>query len=175
MPYLGSTIFITTLSLLFLLSSFAALILSYALFRQRVERAAAAADARPKTALLLGLPLTAGTLLVLVGLANGGGPARGLAVFLAMGALGAALVGLSGFALRIGAALPARADLEAPYRRVARGAAILLVSWTMPIFGWFVILPLSLALGLGAVVLGLFARRAAPHPVSAGAYHVTAP
>lgn len=172
MPYLGSTLFVTTLALLFLLSLFAALILAYALMRGSVERAAGAADDRPKTALLVGLPLTAGALLLLIALAHGGGPARGLALFLGLCTLAVALIGLSGFALKIGAALPARVDLEAPYRRVARGAAVLLVACAMPVFGWFVVLPLSISLGLGAVVLG--PRRAAHRAVPGGAYHVPA-
>jgi hypothetical protein len=64
-----------------------------------------------------------------------------------------ALVGSAGLADKIGAGLPMPDDGARPWRRVLRGGAVLGLLFVIPGLGWFGVLPLVLASGLGTFVL----------------------
>ena len=125
-----------------------------ALFRPVVERARRTYATRPLTASLVGLGAlvpVAGLLLVLARATHPG--VKLLAFALLVVPVVTALVGSAGLADRIGSGLPAPIDAEQPWRRVLRGGAVLGLLFLVPFLGWFAVLPLTLASGLGAVLL----------------------
>ncbi len=63
---------------------------------------------------------------------------------------------LAAASLCVGARLPSPGDVGRPWRRVVRGTAALGLSWVIPFVGWFVLLPGTLAMGLGATALAVF-------------------
>ena len=74
-----------------------------------------------------------------------------------------ALVGTASIALRVGTrgeAAPTR------WTTVARGAGFVALTWMLPILGWFVVLPLTLACGVGCLVGSLVGR--SPLPPASG-------
>jgi hypothetical protein len=68
----------------------------------------------------------------------------------------AGLVGSSGLASQIGFGLADPADEAQPWRRVLRGGAVLGLTFVFPLIGWFIILPLSLMMGIGALAGSLW-------------------
>jgi len=121
-----------------------------ALFGPSVERARLTYASRPVGSTLLGL------LLFLPFLAFGKiapGPLK-LLVAVVLGALLLlALVGSAGLADKIGAGLPMPPDATQPWKRVLRGGAVLGLLFVTPGLGWFGVLPLTLASGLGTFLL----------------------
>lgn len=77
----------------------------------------------------------------------------------------AGLVGSSGLAAQIGYGLANPADQAQPWRRVLRGGMVLGLTFVFPLIGWFLILPLSLVMGIGALFGSLLGRRGRPAPV----------
>jgi hypothetical protein len=45
--------------------------------------------------------------------------------------------------------LPAPDDERQPWRRVLRGGAVLGLTFVLPLIGWFLVLPVSLLMGVG--------------------------
>lgn len=158
MPYLGSTVFIAAIACLVLLTLLGSILLASACFGRFVERAAAAAGDRPLQSLAIGAPLLAATLLVAAALLRGAPPAKLLGAVAALALSGACIVGLAGVALRVGSSTSAGSPVSSVHRRVLRGAAIVELAAMLPVFGWFVVLPLSLAIGLGASTATLLSR-----------------
>ncbi|HUM14012.1 MAG TPA: hypothetical protein VLT82_23890 [Myxococcaceae bacterium] len=125
-----------------------------ALFRPAVERAHGTYATRPLAATLAGL----GALLPVGGVFVVFARAAHPGVKLVTGAilmvpLLLALVGSAGLADRIGAGLPSGVDRQQPWRRVLRGGAVLALLFVVPVLGWFLVFPLTLASGLGAMLL----------------------
>ena len=58
--------------------------------------------------------------------------------------------------LYIGGRLPDPRDATSPWRQLVRGATALGLSWAVPVVGWFLILPVTLAVGLTAVMMAVF-------------------
>jgi hypothetical protein len=82
------------------------------------------------------------------------------------------MAGISAFAANLGRNLPSPADLDRPWKATLRGGIPLELTWVLPVVGWFILLPLSLVVGVGAATLGLFgaaADRAARSAPAAGA------
>ncbi len=125
-----------------------------ALFRPAVERAHRTYVERPVAATLAGLLAFVPCGLLLVVLARAAHPGvKLLAGAALMVPLVLALVGSAGLADRIGAGLAAPVDADQPWRRVLRGGVVLALLFVVPLLGWFAILPLTLASGLGAMLL----------------------
>ncbi len=59
--------------------------------------------------------------------------------------------GVSGLVTLIGRRLPSPSDAERPWRTTVRGGIVLELSCLLPILGWFVILPMAMIIGCGAV------------------------
>lgn len=118
--------------------------------RERVARA-------PLATLLVGLAISVPAFvgaIVLMDRPNGVVKLVGAAM--AVSWVMVALLGLAPLATHVGSrgeAGPAR------WTTVARGAALIALTWMLPIVGWFVALPLSLAFGTGCLVLSLAGRR----------------
>jgi len=121
-----------------------------ALFGPSVERARLTYAARPVGSTLLGLVLFC-PLLAFGKLAPG--PLKLLTAVVLGALLLLALVGSAGLADKIGAGLPTPLDAAQPWRRVLRGGAVLGLLFVIPGLGWFGVLPLTLASGLGTFIL----------------------
>lgn len=76
----------------------------------------------------------------------------------------AGLVGSSGLVAQIGYGLANPSDETQPWRRVLRGGIVLGLTFVFPLIGWFLILPLSLILGIGALAGSLPGPRASLEP-----------
>ncbi len=158
MPYLGSTLFVTTVVVLVLTSLLGAMLLASAFFGPTVERTARACATRPKTSLLVGLPSTAVAVLFCAALLNGPGAARALGTVLGLAVACALVLGLAGVALHVGASLWSRYDADRPYRRLLRGAIVVELSGALPVLGWLFVFPILAAMGIGALAVGLVSR-----------------
>lgn len=75
------------------------------------------------------------------------------ALFLALATVTAALVGSAGMARRVGTGLVSARDEVEPWRRVWRGGLVLALTFLLPLVGWFLVLPLTLVSGFGALLL----------------------
>lgn len=64
-------------------------------------------------------------------------------------------VGVAALATRIGAALTSPRDEKEPWRATMRGGIVLVLSFLLPIFGWFVLLPFTAIVGAGLSALTL--------------------
>jgi len=125
-----------------------------ALFRPAVERARLTYATRPVGATLAGLLALVPVTLVFMAFARAVHPGVKLvAGALLMVPLVLALVGSAGLADKIGAGLASPADAAQPWRRVLRGGAVLALLFVVPLLGWFAVFPLTLASGLGALLL----------------------
>lgn len=133
-----------------------------ALFRPAVERAHQTYASRPVAATLAGLLALLPVLGVFALFARAAHPGvKLLTGALLLVPLVLALVGSAGLADRIGAGLAAPVDQPQPWRRVLRGGAVLALLFVVPVLGWFAVFPLTLASGLGVMLLP---RRPAPIP-----------
>jgi hypothetical protein len=134
-----------------------------ALFGPAVERARLTYASRPVASTVLGLALLLPPLLV--GKTAPGPLKLLLAVVLGVLVL-LALIGSAGLADKIGAGLPMPGDAAQPWRRVLRGGAVLGLLFVIPGLGWFGVLPLTLASGLGTFVLSRWLTPPLSVPVS---------
>jgi hypothetical protein len=129
------------------------------LFPRMAEQCAARLGETPGLCAIVGLgvlfPLVA--LGVAVGRISPNAPGKILSVLILILTLLGALAGSAGLALRVGQGLPSARDAAEPWRRVLRGGIVLALT-----FLTLVMIPLALVPGLGALVLGLGARRPAP-------------
>jgi hypothetical protein len=125
-----------------------------ALFRPTVERAHRTYATRPVAATLVGLVALVPVLGLFAVFARAAHPGVKLVTgALLLVPLVLSLLGSAGLADRIGAGLAAPVDDTEPWRRVARGGAVLALLFVVPVLGWFAILPLTLASGLGVLLL----------------------
>lgn len=70
-----------------------------------------------------------------------------------------AQAGVAGVARLIGKRLQSPADIERPWKGTLRGGVVLVLSYLLPLVGWFLILPGSVIIGAGSSVRACFARR----------------
>lgn len=102
------------------------------------------------TGLLIGLPL------VVLGaaLVNAGPhPAlKLLGVSIAALPIVMGLVGSAGLAECVGHGLMHGDDAHNPWRRSLRGAVVLALTFLLPVIGWFIVLPLAVCSGFGALI-----------------------
>jgi hypothetical protein len=126
-----------------------------ALFRPAVERARLTYATRPVAATLVGLLAFVPVALVFFVFAKAAGhPAVRLVTGgMIMVPLVLSLIGSAGLADKIGAGLASPVDEVQPWRRVLRGGGVLALLFAVPLLGWFAMLPLTLASGLGALFL----------------------
>ena len=141
-----------------------------ALFRPAVERARLTYATRPVAATLAGLLAFVPVALVFIVFAKAAHPGVKLITgALLMVPLVLALIGSAGLADKIGAGLPSPVDEVQPWRRVLRGGVVLALLFVVPLLGWFAVFPLTLASGIGAVVLSrrvpVVAERPARRPI----------
>lgn len=83
-------------------------------------------------------------------------PAVGIVIYCAWVLVG--LVGASSVAGHIGR--ESNGEIH-PWKSTVRGGLALTLTWALPFIGWFFLLPLTFAIGVGCAVMGLFPIRAA--------------
>jgi hypothetical protein len=133
------------------------------LWPKAVEGAAARCRHGLTRSFVVGLPITAGMVVLAAALSNTLGPVGKIAagavvcVYLVM-----AHAGVAGLATCIGERLASPADAERPWRATLRGGIVLELSYLLPILGWFLILPASIIIGCGAATLGRLKRSRPP-------------
>jgi len=102
-------------------------------------------------------------------LMQAGGPVGGVGAVIGLAWLFCGLVGGAGIALHVGRAGERRHATHASIR----GGLLITLSWILPLLGWFFVLPLTLATGVGCLILGLFPVKGAqasaqPEPATPG-------
>jgi len=85
-------------------------------------------------------------------------PFIGVGQILGLSWLLAGLVGAASIALHVGR----REGDHSPTTETVRGGLLLTLTWALPVIGWFIVLPLTLATGVGCLVLGVLPRKSAP-------------
>lgn len=114
---------------------------------------------------LVGLPLSAVTLLATIGVNNVlGSLGKLLAVGLVCLYMFYAHIGVAGLATYLGQRLTHHASTEQPWKTTVRGGTVLVLSYLLPIIGWFFLLPLTFIIGCGLTTLSLRRERVAPLP-----------
>lgn len=157
MPYLSSTLFFVAVVGALFASILGMLLVVLGLWPGFSARAEEAISSKPVRSMAFGLPALAAILAVsalLLGVPSP--PARLLGVLVLGTGAALTLCGLTGVVLRVGRGLGG--DARPGDVAVRRGATALLLAWLFPLLGWFVVLPLSLAAGLGAAFEALLSR-----------------
>lgn len=156
-------IFLVIVGLMF---SFSGLwLLCRGLWVKRVEAAAERCSRNLWKPFLVGIPLSLLTFVLIVAFTKLlGSVGNIIAIAIFCGYLMFASVGVSGLATSIGQKLQSEIDSKQPWRMTLRGGIVLVISYLLPILGWFIILPFSLVIGCGAATLSFFnfKRVAAP-------------
>lgn len=124
----------------------------------RVQRASEVVGMK---SFFIGLPITALAVFIVIVAGKIPGPPGQIAGVLSFSALFLfAQVGVSGIATHLGRRLSSPVDEEKPWRATLRGGIILVLSYLLPLVGWFLILPVSIITGAGAAACSLWLRRA---------------
>jgi hypothetical protein len=125
-------------------------ICGHAMFPRFVETGRRRLDERPLRTLFVGLAISLPWVGVAIALANApNGALKFVGALLGLAWIALALVGTASIALRVGT----RGETAPPrWTTVARGAGFVALTWMLPILGWFVVLPLTLACGVGCLV-----------------------
>ena len=153
----GEVIGIALSILGFLLSLQGLWLLSLALFPRRVARTAERCRHHGLASFFVGLVITTVVLLLAGALGRrGGGPRHAFGLFVLSLFVLYAGVGMSGLVTFIGQRLPTPTDTIRPWRTTVRGGVVLELAYLLPIVGWFVLLPMSMITGAGAVTLSFF-------------------
>jgi len=129
-------------------------LLAEALFGRTVRRARDLYAERPIRVTIVGA--AAGIPLTVLGIAlasSGGGAVIGIPVVSVT--VMAGLLGSAGLVRLIGEGLRSERDEREPWRAVLRGGSVLSIACVLPFAGWFVLLPVVLASGFGALILSL--------------------
>ena len=125
---------------------------SQALLPELVDRCRQRIKAAPLRQALLGLGWTIPSAAAGVALLNAPNPLlkfAGATILLLL--ILAGLVGSAGLAAQIGFGLANPSDQAQPWRRVLRGGMVLGLTFVFQLIGWFLILPLSLVMGVGSL------------------------
>lgn len=136
-------------------------LLLYGLFPRLVSSAAELAPIRRWLAFLIGLPIVV-TITVVAGLASKlPEPVGGLFVIALISvSLTLANLGLSGLVLELGRRLRNSAWQPESAKDMLTGSFVLVLSFVLPVVGWFFLLPVAITLGFGIFVRTLFMRKA---------------
>ena len=133
---------------------------SEALFPSFVDRACAQYQSHAFKITLLGVLVFVP--LVFAGIAIGKMPNpffKFVGVFLGSVPVLLGLLGSAGLSRRIGIGLPSSLDETQPWRRGLRGGIVLVFVFLLPVIGWFVVMPLTIASGVGAAIIAWTQRK----------------
>lgn len=111
---------------------------------------------QPLRTAMIGLAISVPWMVAAIALMAVGGPIGLIGVIMALTWVLVGLVGGAGIAEHVGRF---GGDVTG-WRCVARGGLFVALTWVLPLIGWFVVLPVTLAAGVGCVVL----NRSRPAP-----------
>lgn len=142
-----------------LIASFQGLwLLCRAVWPGAVRRSGVIIRERPKAVFCVGLAVGAMWILAIALVAQLGPVGQ----FLAFGVFCVGFLfiscGVSGLATLIGEGLQSPADAERPWKATLRGGIALGLVYPLPVVGWFLVIPGSLVLGAGAMVVGWWVK-----------------
>jgi hypothetical protein len=109
-----------------------------------------------------GLPVTMAMIFVVAVLSRFGSGGKIAAAATVCLYLIIANCGVAGLVTVIGENLASKVNSEPPWRVTLRGGAALMLASLLPILGWFVILPLAIIIGCGAILISFLRAVAAP-------------
>jgi len=112
-------------------------------------RAAERFAASPGRVLLVGLAFSLPWMIVALVLLSRGGPIGLLGGIMAAAWLLTGLLGGAGIAEHVGR----RGESQTTWRSTARGGLLIALTWALPIIGWLVVLPATIAAGVGCALL----------------------
>jgi hypothetical protein len=159
MVTIGDVFSVVSLIFAICISAWATLLGTALLFRQRTDLAQRAIENRPWRAFFGGLfvLLIVGT--IAIGLISNPVPVIKLSgTILALGLLSIAAIGAGGLCQLIAGRMQPLDPTLSPYRAIGRSAAILVIAGLLPLVGWWVFMPVVLAVSLGAGFSALMAR-----------------
>ncbi len=105
---------------------------------------------------LVGLPITATIILAAVASSNLFGPIGNILAVCAISLLVFyAQTGVAGLATYLGQRLARAPESEEPWKINLRGGIVLVLSYLLPIIGWFFVLPVTFIIGCGLTTLSL--------------------
>ena len=155
-------VYIVTLSIIGFLITSPGLAAAVNLFFPRVTEAAyLRITATPVKSFLVGLGVTAITIVWVAVLNSAGGPLQGIGIASAVLWLGLLTVGASAMARLLGARLAGMLSAS-ELGNIIRGAVIYELASLVPLVGWFLFTPLMSCMAVGAALFGLV--RWAPRP-----------
>ena len=143
-----------------LITTVAYWLLFEALFRRVVERASVVYETSPYRVTIVGAIVGVPLFLASIGLLQSAAGLKLFGAILMSALLLVGLIGSAGLARLIGNRLASATDSAYPWRRVLRGGIVLSITFVLPVVGWFFVLPLTLASGVGAVILSRWGHRA---------------
>ncbi len=133
------------------LTGWATLLAFSLLFPARAEQAAAAIDRSPMAVGVRGLVLTVLTVIVAIVLVQVHKPVFvAITWLLVLSVLSLAALGGSGLAMLMARRIQAHEPHLSAYTALMRGAALVVVPGILPVFGWFLVAPVMLIMGVGA-------------------------
>ena len=128
-----------------------------ALWTRRLDAAVRTLRERTIGSGLIGVVGVAILVVAAAALGQLGGPGKfASAVVLVAGAF-PIVAGLAAVSRAVGERMPSPADEGRPWRATLRGGVTCGLAFVVPLVGWFVILPASIVMGLGAVALSAVA------------------
>jgi hypothetical protein len=146
-------------------SAWALMLTTALLFRQRTLSSQLSIEGHPWRSFLIGFALLLTVGVVALGMVGNANPGiKLLGTMLTLGLLSVAAIGGGGLAQLIGERLRHLDPSLSPYAAVVRGAGIIVVAGLLPLVGWWVFMPIVLAISLGSGVSSLFARQTAAEP-----------
>jgi hypothetical protein len=159
LPYLGSTVFFVTLFTALFVALNGYLLLVRSLAPTLVEEAAARIERRPVLTTLLGGIVGSATAIVsILFLGAGPGLAKLSGAVLAVSVLALSLAGTAGLAEIIGRGLSSPSDEGREWFRCLKGGVVLELTFLLPFFGWFFLLPVAVFAGLGTATAALVSK-----------------
>ena len=144
-----------------LIATVAYWLLFEALFKRAVERASVVYEMYPYKVTLIGAVVGVPLFLASLALLNSAAGLKLAGAVLMSALLLVGLVGSSGLARLVGVRLASATASAYPWRRVLRGGIVLSITFVLPVVGWFFVLPLTLASGVGAVIVSRWGHGAA--------------
>lgn len=165
MTTIGDVLAVVGIVITVVVSLWALVIVVSVLFSKRVQRAQTRMEQAPVKTLLLGAAMSLILGIIVAALLNQPNPLGkliGWIIYSLM--LIAAAIGLSGLAGLLARRLTALEPSLSPYGALSRGAVICVVAGMLPVFGWFVVAPLTLFASLGAGTQAILERKPAPVP-----------
>lgn len=145
----------------FMLALIGLWLLCHGLWPEKVARASARGEQSFLKPFLIGLPLTAVALTIIIASSKLLGP---LGQILAIGLFCLFMcythLGVAAVALSLGRRLAPSQESEALWRTTVRGGIVLVLAYLLPIIGWFFILPITFIIGCGLTTLSLRKPRA---------------